>query len=391
MKILMVLDREFPPDVRVENEIEALTEAGHEIFLASYTRKDGISKENFNNAVIYRKPISKFYYKSSVGCLKFPFYFNFWKRYINKLFKENNFDAIHIHDLPLAAVGLYFKKKYNIKLTIDLHENWPALLEMSAHTNTFLGKLLSSNAQWKRYEKKMLDKADKVVVVVDEAKQRLINDLNIDENKIHIVSNTLNIGKFNVNENNIDKDYFTLVYAGGINKHRGIQNIIKAFPEIVKAIPNIRLWVIGAGSYVDELKKLTNDLELNLNIKFWGWKSVDEMAELIAQSDLTLIPHLKSDHTDSTIPHKLFQYMYLNKAVLSSDCAPIKRILLETNSGLTFKDRDIEDIENQIINLYNNKDLFEKLKSNGKNWVLKKYNWNVDKMNLCDLYSVLDN
>ncbi len=39
MKILMVLDHEFPPDVRVENEIEALLEADHQVHIACYTMK----------------------------------------------------------------------------------------------------------------------------------------------------------------------------------------------------------------------------------------------------------------------------------------------------------------------------------------------------------------
>ena len=39
MKILMVLEWEFPPDVRVENEMLALTEAGYEVHLACSTRK----------------------------------------------------------------------------------------------------------------------------------------------------------------------------------------------------------------------------------------------------------------------------------------------------------------------------------------------------------------
>ena len=40
MKILMILESEFPPDVRVENEMLALTEAGHEVHLACSTRKN---------------------------------------------------------------------------------------------------------------------------------------------------------------------------------------------------------------------------------------------------------------------------------------------------------------------------------------------------------------
>ncbi|HJN05810.1 MAG TPA: glycosyltransferase, partial [Bacteroidales bacterium] len=148
MKILMVLDHEFPPDPRVENEINSLTKAGHEIILACYTLQNRPTCEKSGSTNIYRKPISKFIYKSSVGILKFPFYFNFWKSFLDSLSETLEFDAIHIHDLPLAKIGYEFAKKHNIPFVLDLHENWPSLLETSEHANTFLGKILSTNKQW---------------------------------------------------------------------------------------------------------------------------------------------------------------------------------------------------------------------------------------------------
>ena len=114
MKILMLLETEFPPDVRVENEILALTEAGHEVHLACSTRKNRPETEGFGKAIIHRKKISSFIYKSSVGCLKFPFYFHFWRKFIFTLCAKEKFDIIHIHDLPLSKIGVDVKQKFNI-------------------------------------------------------------------------------------------------------------------------------------------------------------------------------------------------------------------------------------------------------------------------------------
>ena len=84
----MILDHEFPPDIRVENEIESLVESGHEMHVACYTRKGLEEYEQLENCIVHRKPISKFIFKSSVGALKFSFYFNFWRTFIDKLCKE---------------------------------------------------------------------------------------------------------------------------------------------------------------------------------------------------------------------------------------------------------------------------------------------------------------
>jgi len=389
MNILMVLDHEFPPDVRVENEMESLAEAGHKVHIACFTRKKNRKKtEKINAVTIHRKFISTFIYKTSVGCLKFPFYFNYWRRYLNRLFQIEKFNVIHIHDLPLAKIGHEFSKRHNIPLVIDLHENWPALIEKASHTNTFSGRLLSSNRQWRNYEKKILQKAEVIIAVVEEMKQRLIK-FGIDEKKIIIISNTLNLDMFPLPDKQPDPNHTTLFYAGGLNIHRGIQTVIQSLVHIVPKIPNIRLWLVGEGSFRKELVKLVDRLNLKKYVVFFGWKPYDKMISLLSQTDIALIPHIKSDHTDSTIPHKLFQYMYAQKPIVASNCLPIERFIKETKTGLIYKSNDPVQLSGCIINLIKNKDKFSFLQKNGKKWVKEKYNWDVDKKQLTLLYNEL--
>lgn len=386
MNILMVLESEFPPDIRVENEAQSLIEAGHQVVVACITRRKQKEFEYFNDKIkIYRRKISLFIYKSSVGCLKFPFYFNFWRKFFTDLFQKEKFDVVHIHDLPLAKVGYEFKKKYKKPLIIDLHENWPALLRISSHTNTFLGKLLSSNSQWVNYERNMIKLSDRLIVVVEEAMERLIK-AGISHEKIFVVSNTLNLSGFHLPDIVPNKDFVTLFYAGGINRHRGIQTVLSALKKVINKKSNIRLWLLGEGSYKNELIKYANKLGIQDYVSFFGWRSFNEMIELLAQSDITLIPHYKSDHTDTTIPHKLFQYMYAGKPIIASNCAPVERIIKETNTGLIYLYNDSNQLAECIHNLVNNKKIYVEMHQNGRKWVIDKYNWNIDKENLLRLY-----
>ena len=71
-KVIMILERDFPPDLRVENEISALLEKGIEVHVACYTFSKKDSVESYNGYTIHRKKISSFIYKSSVGALKLP-------------------------------------------------------------------------------------------------------------------------------------------------------------------------------------------------------------------------------------------------------------------------------------------------------------------------------
>jgi len=324
MRILMILDHEFPPDIRVENEIEALVDAGHEIHLACFTRKNLSEYEKQENCHIHRKPISTLVYKSSVAALTFPVYFRFWRRFINHLIKEHRINAIHVHDLPLSEVAAGICRKNNIPLTVDLHENWPAYLRISTHTKSLAGRLLSPNKRWVDYEKRTLAAADHIVVVVKEAAQRLI-DLGLDPGRIKVVSNTLNLRHFKITPTEKSGDDIILFYAGGLTYHRGLQVVIQTMAMVAQ--PNIKCWILGEGSYKKELEDLVSTLGLEQQVIFKGWQPYEKMIEMMMDADYTLIPHLRSDHTDSTIPHKLFQYMYAGKPVIASNCKPIERIV----------------------------------------------------------------
>jgi glycosyltransferase involved in cell wall biosynthesis len=390
MKILMLLESEFPPDVRVENEITALVEAGHKIHLACSTRKNRFETETLGKAIIHRRPMSTFIYKSSVGCLKFPFYFNFWRTFVFDLLKKEKFDAIHIHDLPLSTIGAEAKKKFNLSLVIDLHENWPALLKYAPHTHTFMGRLLSSDKQWTEYEKTMLPEADLIVTIVEEARDRVAL-LGIDKSRICIVSNTANIENIPeliLKERNND---FTVFYGGGLNRHRGLQVVFEAIRLLKEKNININLNIVGSGSYRKDLEAKAATLHIESNVRFFGQKPFDEMMGLLADTDAAIIPHLRTENNDASSPNKLYQYMYMKKPVISSDCISLKRIIGETDSGFIYRNDSPEELASLLEKLKGKPALLKEKGINGRKAVLSEYNWDFDKKRLVMAYKKLWN
>lgn len=386
MKVLMILDHVFPPDTRVENEIASLSAAGNDVHIACFAQEGKPLLEKTATCTIHRKKISKFTFKASVGVLKFPFYFDFWRKFVKELFAENNFDVIHIHDLPLAKIGLEAKKKYNVRYILDLHENWPVLLQLSQHTNTFLGKLLSTNKQWVDYEKEMCKKADKIIVVVDEAKDRIAS-LGVDENKIFIVSNTLDINQFDVIERKcFNKNGFRMIYVGGINYHRGIQYVIDAIALLNERNVHVHFDLVGDGRYLENIKQRIKDKHVEDNVIVHGFKKYTQIPEVYENASLAIIPHVKSGHTDNTIPHKIFQYLYAEIPILTSNCNPLERIVNETHSGISYHYDNPEELAAIIEDLYNNPEKLNDYIHDGRKAVIEKYNWAVDGAKLIELY-----
>lgn len=381
----MVLDHEYPDDIRVGKEIKTLTQAGHKVDLACYTLKGRVNVEQVNNHTVFRKSISVFRDKTSVGSLKFPFYFNFWKSFLNELLQKDNYDAIHIHDLPLAKVGYELSKKYNLKFVLDLHENWPVLLDLSPHTKSLLGRFLSNNKQWQEYEIKYASLADKLIVVAEEMKNRLIGK-GVKNNNVYIVPNTTEIDTFyHIGNFMPDKNYVTLFYSGGINKHRGLEVVVKGLSKM--SLPNnFRFWIVGSGKNEVLVKEMVKNFCLEKQVIFWGWKSQDEVFEMLLKSDITIIPHLKNEHSDNTSPNKIFHYMLAKKPMLATNCNYIQNIVEKTNSGIIYENNSPDDFVEKMNFMLKNPSKWNEWGNNGYNAVINTYSWENTSKELINVY-----
>lgn len=386
-KVLIILDKEFPPDIRVEKEINVLTKNGYDIHILVLTKGNAPLIEEYNQYTIHRRYISKFIHKTSVGCLIAPFYFNFWHSYIKDITQKYQFDAIHVHDLPLAKVGHIWSKKLNIPFVLDLHENWPDLLRTAAHTNTFLGKLISWNFQWEDYEKSMVPKADAVITVVKEMSER-ISEFTSNPEKIFIYQNVPEILEHQMTYNYTPPTTgpIKLVYLGGLNKNRGLQTVIKAIKLLPERI-DVTLTIIGMGAYLENLKQLTIDLDLSSKVSFTGHIPQKEALQKIKEYHIAMVPHLRSVQSDNSSPNKLFQYMMMGIPVISSDCKSLKRVMEESQSGFIYKDSSERDLADLLIEISKDPEVLKTFSFNGFNAVINKYNSNNESKNLLKAYN----
>ena len=400
MKIGMILDRVFPPDIRVEKEARTLLKAGHELFLLCMNTPDLPNNGIYEGIKLCRRD----FYPKSFVVGKFNTLTNrlTFKNYklisqIEKFVSENSIEVLHVHDLPMVRTALVAGERKGVPVVADLHENYPAAMQIYLTEADFKEKFLNGLNRWRRYENYCLKRVDHIIVVVDEAKERVINDYGISEDKITIVSNTEDIDYFEGLELdqeliNSYKDYFVITYVGNnFGAHRGLNVPIKAMPILKEKIPNIRLLLVGGrGGNKAELERLALDLEVSQNVEFTGWKPFDLMPSYISLSDICLVPHHSNPHTDTTVPHKLFQYMLIGKPVVVSTCKPLARIVNETQAGLVFESGNSDDFARVCLELLD-ADKRKQFGENGRRAVMTKYNWENTGKDLIKVYEKIRN
>ncbi len=394
MKILMILENDFPPDPRVENEIDILHKNGFKVLVACYTRKDKIGLEKTRKATIYRKAISNFRYKSSVGALRSNYYFAFWTRFIRSIIKKHgDIDVLHVHDITLFKPMQQLAKKHGLKIVLDNHENYPYLLQESPHTQGFLGRILSKHESWKAYEKYAVKNADRVLCVVDEMKNRLVS-LGAKSENVFVYQNVVNLSQFNIppKKNFRDTGAAKFIYVGGVSKHRGLGSIIRAFTVLVKSNPKCTLDIVGSGRALPEIKQMVHDLKITKKVIFHGWKDFKDVPSLLVKADVALIPHKKTIQTDCSSPNKLYQYMALGLPIITSNIDSVARIIKEYNLGLEYTWGNQESLTSAMIDLANmTAEEKMQLGANGINLVKDQFNHNIEGKNILKMYESLSN
>jgi len=387
----MILQSDYPPDIRLDKEFKTLINAGYHIFLLCNNNKNLPLKEKRNGTTIVRLPKFSFLPFALQKFLRLPTFFSpLWFIYAYKMIIKYKTDAIHVHDLPPAPMGVMLSKFFNLPMVYDMHENYPAAMEEWKKRGSFFQGIIKNPTFAKILNNFSLKNTTKIIVVVDEQKQNLINQ-NICPDKIYIVENTVDIDSFTekpFNQNIINryKDYFVILYLGAFSTERGLETSIEAMKKIRNQITNAKLLLVGDGKNTPDLKRRAKNDQLDSSVEFTGWVDFSNVPSYMQASKICIIPQPSNPSNDTTCPHKLFQYMMVGKPVLCADAVPLKRIVNECQSGEAFISENSDDFAQKVIDMSKKLDVYGK---NGQKWVYEKYNWQKTSLELLKLYSKL--
>lgn len=404
MTIGMLLNAPYPSDVRIKKETEALLAAGFNVCLLCLRRSSEKKEEKLNGLVIHR-----IYGGQNNVQLAFwdvimasTFIHPVFRKVIPNWIRENSIDALHVHDLPLAGTALAARKKFNIPVVVDFHENYPEALRVwfkwkKNPLAQLKNKIFMNAERWTKLERRAARECNHVIAVVDEMKQRLLTDYTLSNDKVTVVSNTEDKSFLaQPLDSTIYKEFrdkFIITYSGNIGPHRGVDTVIEAL-SFLKDYPKIVFVIVGSGSdpVMAFLKSAARQHGVQSQVFFLGRQPFDKFYSYMRFTDANIIPHKSNLHTDNTVPHKLFQAMMVGKPIIVSSCAPLKRIVNLTHSGIVFEADNAQSLAEKIKALYTDKEMQKQLGEDGiKATHYGNWNWEYEQKKLIGLYSSIRN
>ncbi|MEM5879611.1 MAG: glycosyltransferase family 4 protein [Candidatus Aenigmatarchaeota archaeon] len=381
------------------NMVKKYVEKGNDVSIFTMNFKNSKEFEEKNGIKVYRfscldssKAISIFANSDILGWgegLKlFSDIFNYnllSAKKFAELHEKERFDLVAIHDWISAFSGLMLKQT---KVPIVFH------LHSVEEVRNYPG-----SETLKRLEREMAREADKIITV-SEVMRDFVSSIGYDREKISVCWNgtdpkDLDPKKVDfklvekLREKYKIKNEKVIFFIGRLVWFKGIYNLLKAMPIVLKEFPKTKLVMVGIGEN-EAVKEQVKALGLGKNVILVNrWLSDEEKLDHFALADVCVFPSLNE-------PFGIVasEAMAMEKPVVvgASGVSGFREQVIpsgENRSGVHVNGNSPEDIAWGIKETLRNLEEAKKWGKNGRKLVLEKFNFDLAASKTLSIYESL--
>ena len=270
MRVAQVCPRYWPyiggVEVHVEDVSTELAKRGFEVEVLTTYSSDDMLVEDEQKAIKIKRfksyaPRESYHFSSELN------------RYLYDY--SNDYDIVHAHSyhgFP-AFYAARAKDKNRFVFTPHYHGSGHTLFRSLLHK------------PYKLFGKSIFEKADFVICVSDYEKGLVLENFEINTEKIKVIPNGVNLEEFKSLRKK-KRDYRTILYVGRLEKYKGVQYILMAMSKLDH---DIFFEIVGSGPYEKRLLELAQQLGIENRVKFFKNLPRPQLLQKYADADLFVL------------------------------------------------------------------------------------------------------
>ena len=315
--------------------------------------------------------------------------------------EKTDADVVHCHTWYAQFAGIISKLCYGIPLVITTHSLEP----LRPWKREQLGRGYDASS-W--VEKTAIEMADAIIAVSKETKEDVLKYFNVDEKKIKVIYNGINLEEYVVSSETstldkygIDKTKPYVLFVGRITRQKGIIHLVNAIKYID---PDTQVILCAGAPDTPEIAKEMEDSvkEVKKTRRNVIW--IDEMLDkksviqLYSHADVFCCPSIYEPFGIINI-----EAMACKTAVVASAVGGIKEVVVDGETGILVPvvqqkeapfepvdpDKFSKDLAQGVNKLINNKPLRDKMAEKGRERVEDHFDWVAIAQQVKDLYGSL--
>jgi glycosyltransferase involved in cell wall biosynthesis len=285
----------------------------------------------------------------------------------------------HFHDPEFFFAGL-FLKLIGKKVIFDVHENISAQI-MDKHWLPFksLVSKLFKLINWLSAKCFYLVLAeDSYESIYKKYKSKSVIVLNLPDVEYLFPCVVEDRSHF---ENNI-------FYVGGVTFERGIDVTLEALLALTKRNIPFHFHCVGPieDSVMNRIKELESYSLVKDKITFYGSMKLDDAYQISMQCKVGLSVLKPVENYMKSYSTKIFEYMAVRLPVITSNFELYQEVIVKYDCGFCIDPTNSLELTEALLTVFNDESKAIRMGENGRNAVLKHFNWKVQEAKLIDFY-----
>jgi glycosyltransferase involved in cell wall biosynthesis len=295
-------------------------------------------------------------------------------------------DVYHIHDPELLFISPVIRLFTRRPIIYDIHESVADFIELKDDLPNWWRLFLSWLFRWLEPALAFFQSG---LIFADDQIARSFQRINLPKTTLYNYPLQSFINDASHSTMRPDPKQPIVLYLGGIKRNRGTALMLDAFKQVLNAIPEAQLFLVGPfapESLENELRAEISNRNMSGSVVITGAVPFDQVGTYLAKATIGWIPFPPVPKYQKNIPTKLFEYMAYAIPIVSSDLIPVRPYIENRKTGLLVKADSPDAHAEALIELISNSDLAAALGKNAQEAVSEHYSWTEEERKLLAFY-----
>ncbi len=248
-------------------------------------------------------------------------------------------DVIHAQWLYSGIIALFLKKMRGIPFVVTLRGS-----DVLKAQN---GRLICLISLW-------VMKRASLITTVNQAMKDWVVQQGISSDTVFAIRNGVDL--CGIHKKDPKDPICRYIFVGSLVPGKGLRYLIQAFFSLNALEKNTRLFIVGDGEEMNDLKADVHEKGLSDVVTFSGTKASDQISKLMQHSDCLVLPSLSEG-----IPNVVLEAMACGLPVVASNLPGIREVLKDEETGFLVAPKDVEGLVQKLLILVRNPERRQKM------------------------------
>ena len=238
-----------------------------------------------------------------------------------------------------------------------------------------------------KQEESMAKKASLIVAVSKYSRHKILEHYDVEEAKIRIIPNGVDVERFKPTDATASKRQFdlgeepTVLFVGSLVPRKGLPYLVEAAKKVVKQQADTKFVIVGDGPLRKQLDESLNNAGLLDNFVFLGNLRENQLSAVYSAADVFVLPSIQEGQGIV-----LLEAQACGKPVVAFGEGGVYEAVRDKESGFLVDLGNSEGLADELLRLLGDEGLRQKMGATGRRFVTENFTWDLCAQRMLGVY-----